>query len=198
MTCMIAPLPGGTPEIWPLAAADMLQLRDNGKDTARSMGFVDADFVDREFLGAANRADGSPFYLWITAPKLEDGQSNPWKGAFYAPFGVGYVWGFVDVVPGVKESDMFAISTLDVDAKLIVRGNEQVAASWRVIGSQLSEPNKAALIDTIQITNSGPHNSDDIRRCIALHAPQRALGEPNALVSMQCGVAVAALVEAIC
>ncbi|MEM9104989.1 MAG: hypothetical protein AAGC96_04975, partial [Pseudomonadota bacterium] len=163
---------------------------------AQALGVGKQDMADY-FVGAATRADGTPFYLWITAPDLETGQQKPWTGAFFAPFGVGEIHGLVKAVPGNK-SDDFAITELDVTAKLVVRGKTHAEASWQLIGSQHSLPNKAALIQGVKIVDAGPHDADDIRRCIALHAPQMALGEPRALVSMQCGVAVSALIEAIC
>ena len=54
------------------------------------------------------------------------------------------------------------------------------------------------MIRSIKIAAPGPHDSNDIRRCIALHAPQRVFGEAKALIAMQCEVAVACLIEAIC
>ncbi|MEX3007984.1 hypothetical protein [Hoeflea sp. TYP-13] len=194
---MIAPLPGGTPGIFPIPYDLMMNLRGDGINVAKSLGLRADEIDDKEFIGAATRADGSPFYIWITAPDLQTGQDKPWRGAFFAPFGVGEIQGLLEAVPGDKK-DTFAISALDVTAKLVVEGNTEAEASWQVIGSQHSRPNKAALIRGIKVINSGPHDSDDIRRCIALHAPQVALGEPRALVSMQCGVAVSALIEAIC
>ena len=196
MTCMIAPLPGGQPGIFPIPYDDFLKLRGDGIAAGQALGLRKEE-LDRDFIGAATRADGAPFYIWNTAPDLETGQGQAWRGAFFAPFGVGEIHGLVEAVPGDK-SETFAMSQLDVTAKLVVRGKTEAEASWQLIGSQHSLPNKAALIQGVKIVDSGPHDADDIRRCIALHAPQMALGEPRALVAMQCGVAVSALIEAIC
>ena len=196
MTCMIAPLPGGQPGIFPIPFDLFDKLRSDGSAAAQALG-VGKDDLEQYYIGATTRADGAPFYLWITAPDLKTGQEQPWKGAFFAPFGVGEIHGLVEAVPGKKGED-FAISKLDVIAKLVVQGKTHAEASWQLIGSQNSLPNKAALIQGVKIVDAGPHDPDDIRRCIALHAPQMALGEPRALVSMQCGVAVSALIEAIC
>lgn len=196
MTCMIAPLPGGQPGIFPIPHDLFDRLRNDGSKAARDLGVGGAE-LENFFIGATTRADGAPFYLFITAPDLKTGQEKQWQGAFFAPFGVGEIHGLVKAVPGNK-SDEFAMSKLDVTAKLVVEGKTHAEASWQLIGSQHSLPNKSALIQNVDVTNAGPHEAEDIRRCIALHAPQMALGEPRALVSMQCGVAVSALIEAIC
>ncbi len=197
MSCMIAPHPGGTPEIFPLPWNDMAALQKSGKAAAKELGLKDADFTKGEYIGAAMKTDGKPFYLWASAPDLKTGESKPWKGAFFAPFGVGNIHGRVEAAPGDKKSK-FAITQIDVAAELKIRGKTSVAASWTVIGSQLTVPNKAAMIKSVAVENPGPHDIDDVRRCIALHAPDRVLGEPRAIVAMQCGVAAACLIEAIC
>jgi hypothetical protein len=195
MSCLIQRLQGGTPEIFPISIRDTNQLRADG---AREIGRFTRDRSianlgdDDVFVGAALKPDGSPFYLCIVGPSLEVGQTEEWKGAFYAPFGVGEVVGSVNGDPNIK------LARLSVKAQLLVQSEPRVSAEWVVIGSQETRPNKAALISNVTISIAGPHAPEDIRRCIALHAPQRALGEPRAIVAMQCGVAVAALIEAIC
>lgn len=195
MSCMIQRLQGGTPEIFPISARDINQLRSDG---ARAMSSFTGDRSitdlgdDDVFVGVALKPDGSPFYLCIIGPSLEDGQSEEWKGAFYAPFGVGEVVGSVNGNPDMK------LASLSIKAQLLVQSEARVRAEWVVNGSQQTRPNKAALIQSVTISNPGPHRAEDIHRCIALHAPQRALGEPRAITAMQCGVAVAALIEAIC
>ncbi len=198
MSCMIAPLPGGSPEIFPLPCSDFDKLRAAGQAAAAAMGLDQSCFEQGEFLGAAMRTDGRPFYLWATAPDLARGEAESWQGGFWAPFGVGEVRGRLDVSPGLEAKDSFAITTMKVRAELTVRGETTVAAAWSVIGSQHTVPNKSAMIESVQITKAGPHDMEDMRRCIALHAPQRALGEPRAMVSMQAGVAANCLIEAIC
>jgi hypothetical protein len=146
-----------------------------------------------QYVGAALRPDGSPFYLTTLAPSLAAALASAWQGAFYAPFGVGNIVGTVSGDQGSAP-----LSTVTVSAVLRVDGKEHVRAEWAMIGQNLTTPNVAALIKSINITNPGPHNPEDMRRCIALHGPQRAFGEPKALVAMQCGVAAACLIEAIC
>ena len=73
-----------------------------------------------------------------------------------------------------------------------------VSVDWEIRGNQGTRPNKASLIGSVTINDPGPHDPDDIRRCVALHAPLRCFGEPRAIVAMQCGVAAACLLEAIC
>lgn len=199
MSCMIAHLPGGSPEIFPIPIDAMEQLREAGLEATYGLGLKKKDTrKGYEHIGAAKRTDGTPFYLWISAPNLEIGQTKPWVGAFFAPFGIGNVVGLVLGDPGIESRDQYAITKLSVKAELQVCGERRVAASWAVVGSQLTVPNKSAMIESVEVTDAGPHHLDDIRRCIALHAPQRALGEPRAIVSMQCGVAAACLIEAIC
>lgn len=205
MSCMIAALPGGSPEMFPIPFKTFMELRDSGRVAATGFGLKTEQMDSQEFMGATTRTDGTPFYLWSTAPSLEDGLQNDWTGTFFAPFGVGNLYGRVDVQPGqVKEKpedkveDEYAITTLSVEARFSVKGKDAVVAKWTVIGSQLTVPNKMALIQSVDVVDSGPHSKEDIRKCIALHAPQRVLGEPRAIVAMQCGVAAACLIEAIC
>lgn len=198
MSCLIAPLPGGSPEIFPHPVEQFYKMQAHGRAAAQALGVPASAIDEREFLGAARRTDGTPFYLWICAPDLAEGESKPWQGAFFAPFGVGDLCGALDVTPGQEKDDSFAITEVKVRAELQLRGSEHVSASWSLIGSQLTVANKAALISDVVVKNAGPHSAEDMRRCIALHAPQRALGEPRALVSMQCGVAAACMLEAIC
>jgi hypothetical protein len=80
----------------------------------------------------------------------------------------------------------------------MANGEELVSAEWEIIGTSTNTANNAALIRSVTITNPGWHDPADVRRCVALHAPQRVFGEPKAVVAMQCGVAAACLIEAIC
>ena len=146
----------------------------------------------KQHIGAALRADGTPFYLSTLAPELAAALEAPWQGAFYAQFGVG------DVVGKVMGDPTQSMASVTVSARLLVAGKEHVSAEWEVIGSKISTPSKMAMIRSIKIAAPGPHDLNDIRRCIALHAPQRVFGEAKALIAMQCGVAVACLIEAIC
>ena len=200
MSCMIAALPGGSPEIFPLPVKSFMELGDNGMRAAQSLGLKKKQLEPEQFIGATTRTDGTPFYLWSTAPTLKAGTEKDWTGTFFAPFGVGNLYGRVDASPGQLDDkkDEFAITTLKVNARLAIQGKDVVVARWTVIGSQLTVPNKMAMIKSVKVEKKGPHNAEDIRKCIALHAPQRALGEPRAIVAMQCGVAAACLVEAIC
>jgi hypothetical protein len=196
MSCMIALLQGGKPEIFPIPIADMEALIAAGAQAfAVTLGRQPSSLAPpaSQYVGAALLPDGNPFYLTTLAPELAPSLAAPWQGAFYAPFGIGDIVGSVSGDPGAT-----AVSTLKVDAKLLVEGNEEVAANWVVRGTKLTTPNKAALIGPITISRHGPHQAEDIRRCIALHAPQRVFGEPRAVVAMQCGVAAACLLEAIC
>jgi len=198
MSCMIAALPGGSPEIFPIPVQNFMDLRENGFGAAKQLNLKKKNIENQEFMGATTRTDGTPFYLWATAPSLEVGTSENWSGAFFAPFGVGNLYGRVDAKPGKVETHKFAITTLNIEARFEIKGKDEVAAKWTVVGSQLTVPNKMAIIKSVKIVKKGPHDAEDIRKCIALHAPQRALGEPRAIVAMQCGVAAACLIEAIC
>ncbi len=198
MSCMIAALPGGSPEIFPIPVKSFMKLRESGINVAKGFGLKSKQIESEEFFGATTRTDGTPFYLWSTAPSLKVGKLENWSGTFFAPFGVGNLYGHVEAEPGQEKTDKYAITTLNVEARFEVEGKDLVAAKWTVIGSQLTVPNKMAIIKKVKVIDAGPHNKEDIRKCIALHAPQRVLGEPRAIVAMQCGVAAACLIEAIC
>jgi len=99
--------------------------------------------------------------------------------------------------------------SISVKARLLLdeRGNPAVftpgravhaSVDWEMRGTQATRANKAALMVSVTIGNPGPHDPGDIRRCVALHAPQRSFRLPQSIVAMQCGVAAAALLEAIC
>jgi hypothetical protein len=150
----------------------------------------------QQYVGFTRRTDGEPFYLTTLAPvSFESVKKAAWSGAFYAPLGYGHVIGTVEC-----EASSGVTAYFFVKARLFVGAAETVAANWRVLGpdQSVSPGNLAALIDRVQITRPGPHDAADMRRCIALHAPAAAWGEPRGLVAQQCGVAVACLIEAIC
>lgn len=199
MTCIIASIQGGNPEIFPIPVDAHHDLEQGGRlAMAAALGMEANDVVRMEprveqFIGSALRPDGSAFYLTTLAPKIDDCITNPWRAAFFSPFGIGDIAGTVTGTPTERQ-----ITTLTVDARLSVEGETRVSVSWSVIGSQRTAPNKSALINSIRIIEAGPHHAEDIRRCIALHGPQRIFGEPRAIVAMQCGVAAACLLEAIC
>ena len=197
MSCMIAALPGGSPEIFPLPIKRLMSLQTDGLRFAGQMNLKKSEANTEEFMGVATRTDGTPFYLWLTAPDLTEGEEKNWSSAFFAPFGVGNLYGSVHAEPGQLDTE-YAMTTLTVEARFSIEGKDAVAAKWTVIGSQLTVPNKMAIIKSVEIVDPGPHDREDIRKCIALHAPQRVLGEPRAIVAMQCGVAAACLIEAIC
>jgi len=197
MSCIGAALAGGIPEIFPLSADDMTKLRTTGLRAMQSVLRTKSltPSVD-QYVGVALRPDKSPFYLTTLAPKPADALAEPWRGAFYAPFGVGDIVGELSADPG--DAAKVKIAMVTVNARLVVQGDSRVHVQWQVIGSNFTSPNKAALIHAVTVLEPGPHNQEDIRRCVALHAPQRIFGEPRAQVALQCGVAAAALLESIC
>lgn len=214
MSCMIAMLQGGSParEIFPISIDQVTDLQNTGASAIFRLlgvkGLADLAMSPTQYVGAALRPDGSPFYLTTIAPDL--GRSadpvGRWRGGFFAPFGVA------DVV-GVVEGDLAAPgkmpTSIQVQARLMLDvGGEslnvdpgrsaRVSVDWEVHGNQATRPNKAAIISYVKVIDPGPHLPDDIRRCVALHAPQRSFGEARAIVAMQCGVAAACMLEAIC
>ena len=214
MSCMIAPIQGGNPsrEIFPVPPGDMTRLQELGLAEIFAMLGVKRmnklPFNSAQYVGTALRPDGRPFYLTTIAPDFGPDLKpvGKWRGGFFAPFGVG------DIV-GIIEGELFhpdaMPTTLSVKARLLLDagGNPAksdtnrspfVSVDWEVRGSQATRPNKAALIGRVTINDPGPHNPVDIQRCIALHAPERAFGQARAIVAMQCGVAAACLLEAIC
>lgn len=193
MTCYISSFQGGLPDIFPLSLDKLAQMQTAAEAAIRArLTALDRAPKLQQYLGAALKTDGRPFYLSTHAPDLEPSLEQDWQGGFFAPFGVGEIHGSVQCAHGPDRA-----VTLAVHAALTAGSNELAAANWSILGSQHSHANKAALVRTIEITNPGPHSAEDIRRCIALHAPQR-YGEPRAIVAAQCAVAVAALIEAIC
>ncbi|MGH7049061.1 MAG: hypothetical protein ACREFV_05945 [Acetobacteraceae bacterium] len=194
MSCMIAVLPGGIPEIFPVPIELMRALEIEGLRAMMEMIELPHGAPPvQQYIGSALKPDRSPFHLSTLAPQLAPSLEARWRGAFFAPFGIGNVLGTVEGDPGKPP-----FVTLAVKARLLVDGAEHVAAAWEVVGTQITTLNKAALIRNVEILNRGPHEATDIRRCVALHAPQRVFGEPRAIVAMQCGVAAACLLEAIC
>ncbi len=213
MSCMISMLAGGEPrrEIFPLPLAQVKKLQADGLAAMLSMLGVaqlkDLPLKAEQYVGAALRTDGTAFYLTTLAPPDVGRAKNPegrWRGAFFAPFGIGNIVGVVD--GDLRRS---APTSMKVMARLFADpGDDQpetaqrpaplVSVDWEVLGNQATRPNKASLIGGITIHQPGPHDPADIRRCIALHAPQRCFGEVAAVVAMQCGVAAACLLEAIC
>lgn len=214
MSCMIAPIQGGNPqhEIFPLPLDRMAALQSTGLaemlHLLRVKALADLGMPGIQHVGAALKPDGRPFYLTTVAPEFAN-MANPvgkWWGAFFAPFGVADVVGTVEgelVGPGALPTKLL------VKARLVLDGGQNpapvspgrsalVEVEWEIRGNQATRPNKAALIGSISIKNPGPHLAEDIRRCVALHAPQRAFGEPRAIVAMQCGIAAACMLEAIC
>lgn len=195
MSCMIANLQGGRPEIFPIDVDSLRALQEIGLQTMQAaLATRQAAGPEvHQYAGVALRPDGAPFYLTTVAPAYSLKMTRaPWHGAFFAPFGVGDVHGEVYSEPDGK------MVVLKVAARLMVRGAEHAAASWEVLGTQVTAPNKSSLIRAVSVATPGPHDPADMRRCIALHAPEKVFGEPRAIVAMQCGVAVAALLEAIC
>lgn len=213
MSCYFAAGQGGwPPEIFPIHAQRMDDLRSQGLAEMLSclgksaIGELPLDC--KQFVGAALKPDGTAFYLTTIAPELgrEENPQGHWFGSFFAPFGVG------DIV-GTVEADILAPGALPVVMKVKAHllpdagGNPAtlqlgrtpiVSVEWEVSGNQATRPNKGALIKCVTIHNPGPHDSADIRKCIALHAPQRCFGMTQGVVAMQCGVAAACLLEAIC
>lgn len=214
MSCFVAPIQGGNPlrEIFPLTLDRMAALQSVGLSEMLTM--LPAKSLDKlqvpatQHVGAVLRTDGAPFYLTTVAPEFPN-LANPvghWWGAFFAPFGVADVVGTVE---GVLAAPGALPTSLRVRARLLpdpgqnpvvyTAGRKPMAdVEWEVRGNQATRPNKAALIGSVTVHDAGPHRAEDIRRCVALHAPQRAFGEARAIVAMQCGVAAACLLEAIC
>jgi len=200
MSCMLVPTQGGASEIFPIDAGGLNALQSQGTNAILSAlhaaGFIPSLFLPANMqvrMGAGLRPDRSAIYMVTLVPDPSPAVTSPWHGAFFSPFGIGEIVGTISGHP-----DGGSLLTITVAAKLNVGGSEQVAAEWSVLGSADVQRNGAALIQSINISNPGPHYQDDIRRCIALHAPQRAFGDPGAITAMQCGVAAAALIEAIC
>lgn len=214
MSCFIEFLSGGDPrrEIFPLPLDRLDNLLSIGKSEILAMlGVAEISELAlnaSQFVGAALKPDGSPFYLTTIAPdfgRVKD-PVGAWRGGFFAPFGVG------DVV-GIVEGELFAPgalpTSLNVKARLLLDagGNPatytqgrtpHVSVDWVVRGNQATRATKSAIIQSVTIHDPGPHEAADIRRCVALHAPQRSFGEVRAIIAMQCGVAAACLLEAIC
>lgn len=194
MSCMIAPLPGGIPEIFPARIDLMHKLEAEGLQEMRAMiRSIGAEGEDAQYIGSALKPDRSPFHLTTLLSQDKVRPDVKWWGSFYAPFGIGEVLGTVQCSPDGN------LVTLAVNTWLRVDGDEEhVAVDWEVRGSQITKVNKAALIKRVNVRHAGPHVEADVRRCVALHAPQRVFGEPSAIIAMQCGVAAACLIEAIC
>jgi len=214
MSCMIALLQGGDPtrEIFPISTDQAADLQATGAAEMLYLLGVQALgellFKPTQYVGAALKPDGSAFYLTTIAPDF-GGVADPvgqWRGAFFAPFGVGDIVGTVEgdlASPGKKPTSIKVKARLLLDqggdGLTQARGRAvQASVDWEVAGSQATRPNKASLIRSVTIHDPGPHDRDDIRRCVALHAPQRSFGEARAIIAMQCGVAAACLLEAIC
>jgi hypothetical protein len=214
MSCYVAPLQGGDPrrEIFPVSVDLMARLHSMGM--AEICGLLGVKLLSElplgaaQHVGAALKPDGTPFYLTTIAPDFGT-TANPvgaWRGGFFAPFGVGDIVGTVEgdlVGPGALPTTIKVKARLLLDAggnppKLAGARVAYISVDWEMHGNQATRPNKAALIGSVTINDPGPHDAADIRRCVALHAPQRSFGEPRAIVAMQCGVAAACLLEAIC
>ena len=220
MSCMVAALQGGNPtrEIFPISTDRMVDMQTRG--SAQILGLLgvkklsDIQLKPGQHIGAALKPDGTAFYLTTIAPDfgLTANPVGQWRGGFCAPFGVADVVGIVEgdlAEPGAKPTTIRVKARLVLDAggnalksnrdaKAERGGTVLVSVDWEIRGSQATRPNKAALIASVTINDCGPHDSADIRRCVALHAPQRSFGEPRAIIAMQCGVAAACLLEAIC
>lgn len=201
MSCIIAPIPGGHAGIFPLPLKIMDDIAETGAaimGKALGQGVKKMKPAGEQYIGISRRPDGTPFYLTTFAPfsfQAAQESKTGWSGAFYVPLGYGYL---VGTVAGETVSD--TQSAFTVKARLYVGDEETVAAKWRVLGPNAHDdtPNRMALIDGVEISEKGPHMAEDMRKCIALHAPQAAWGEPKAVVAQQCGVAVACMIEAIC
>jgi hypothetical protein len=216
MSCYFVPPTGGPAKIFPLLFAELQTIYTDGGDAMAEALRIDLKKLkppQERFIGVSYRPDGEPFYVATIAPfSFEAVFNKEWSGAFYVPLRYGRLVGTVKgEKPGAGSSAYFA-----VDAKLYVGDKKAtkvaIAANWRVLGPRPFERgeeaeqqdrkanpgNLMALIDRVEITKSGAHKEDDMRRCIALHAPAAAWGEPKGLVAQQCGVAVAGLIEAIC
>ena len=216
MSCMVAMLQGGSPqrEIFPIETGSMDDIKSIGlREMQLMLGVSLLSELPQnavQYVGAALRPDGSPFYLSTIASGFAN-LANPlgdWRGAFFAPFGIGDIIGTVE---GCLQQPGSLPTSITVKARLLVdngglpafvenrdRANPRVSVDWVISGNQATRPNKSSLIHSVTIHQPGPHDPADIRRCIALHAPQRCFGEPRAIVAMQCGVAAAGLLEAIC
>jgi len=214
MSCFIEFLPGGDPrrEIFPLALDRIDNLQSVGKSEILAMlGVAEINELAlnaSQYIGAALKPDGTPFYLTTIAPDFGRTKDpvGAWRGGFFAPFGFGDVVGIVEgelLAPGALPT------TLNVKARLLLDagGNPatytpgrtpHVSVDWVVYGNQATRANKSSIIQSVTIHDPGPHDPADIRRCVALHAPQRGFGEVRAVIAMQCGVAAACLLEAIC
>lgn len=213
MSCMIATLQGGDPcrEIFPLSVDRMADLHGIGLveicDLLGVQRIEDLPLTVIQHVGAAFKPDSCPFYLTTIAPDFGP-TLNPvgyWRGGFFAPFGFGDIVGTVEgdlLPPGGLPTKLHVKARLLLDdggpAKLVRARAPYVSVDWEVHGSQATRPNKSSIIGSVKIHDPGPHTPEDIRRCVALHAPQRCFGEPRAIIAMQCGVAAAALIEAIC
>lgn len=213
MSCYISALQGGDPrrEIFPLRGDRMDELQAVGMKAMLALLDVKAmkrlPFNSSFHVGAALKPDGSPFYLATIAPDFGNAADpvGAWRGAFFAPFGVADVVGTVEgelSAPGEQPTRIVVKARLFLDAggkslSAIAR-KAVVSVDWEVRGNQATRPNKAALIGSVTVNEAGPHEASDLRRCVALHAPQRGSGEARAIVAMQCGVAAACLMEAIC
>jgi hypothetical protein len=198
MSCVGIAIASGRPVIVPVPLPTIDDLRQTGHTTmtaALGGAFSTLRVPVTQFMGAALRPDGTAFYLTTAAPHAPlTGSITDWVGAFYAPFGICDVSGVVEAVAAGNDV------VVTVDARLNRSGSDYVAAKWSVRGPapSIRQANSTALIETITIINSGPHEAEDIRRCIALHARQVVWGEPQTVVAGQCGVAVGCLIEAIC
>lgn len=198
MSCMFTAPSCGDEEDLPLSDNAITELKRAGLEAIKDLIRYEPEQLTppaQQYTGASLRPDGRMFYLTTVAPKAKEAEEAEWTGAFYAPFGFFHVCGWVKA--GREDA---TTSSVSVTAKLIHGQKDLISASWTVIGPQASvrTPNRACLIKSIEISASGPHDERDIRACIARHAPERALGVPKAIVALQCGVAVACLIEAIC
>jgi len=214
MSCMIAPIQGGEPgrEIFPIPVADLADLQSMGAreilGLLRVKALKELPADASQHVGAALKPDGRAFYLTTIAPEFGPTKDpvGQWRGGFFAPFGIGDIVGMVEgelAKPGALPTSIKVKARLLLDAggnpRRAVRGRAPyISVDWEVRGSQATRPNKASLIGSVTVNDAGPHDPADIRRCVALHAPQRVFGEPRAIIAMQCGVAAACLLEAIC
>jgi hypothetical protein len=211
---MIQALQGGEPrrEIFPLALDDMEALAKTGIEhilyRLEVPSVAKLPLKPNALVGAALRPDGTAFYLTTVAPDLGRTRDplGRWRGGFFAPFGVADLVGTVEGdlrKPGAMPTSIRVAAWLLMDAgkpsaKPKPDREAVVSVEWEVIGNQATRQNKACLIGPIVIHDKGPHDAADLRRCIALHAPQRAFGEARAVIAMQCGIAAACLLEGIC
>ncbi len=214
MSCLVSALQGGDPrrEIFPLPVATMAYLQSMGMAEMGSLlgvqGLHELPRNAAQHIGAALKPDGTAFYLTTIAPDFGP-TADPvghWRGAFFAHFGIGDVVGSVEcdlADPGALPTRIRVQSRLLLDAggnppTQVLGRTAFISVDWEVMGNQATRANKASLIASVTVRDPGPHDPADIRRCVALHAPQRGFGEPRAIVAMQCGVAAACLLEAIC